>query len=288
MRAALLVCVGVVSCGRQASHGAEPMGPLRSPAPLVRPVPPSPSSDRLGDGVARYVVGEFCVHESLPQPQLFPLFARDDRGWTDEISAVRDPVATLAQRFNVLGFDGERRGEMVTEPGVPPASGQGFSGAYHGAGDLGPCNYVRPDGRRVLLAACGDAGGCGIAVALADQPKPPSILPASVCVTNGVLTGDLDGDGAPEAFSFEALRGNASAEGHPLEGAQCANPRFAWYRQRVGGALFDVLGVADLDGDGRVELMVAYYSKGGPRTVVLYSLAAPPALRLDRVAESTR
>jgi hypothetical protein len=56
---------------------------------------------------------------------------------------------------------------------------------------------------------------------------------------------------------------------------------------RIGADVLDVLGAADLDRDGHLELLVAFTAAGGPRTVVIYTPASGP-IRLERRAAVVR
>jgi hypothetical protein len=56
---------------------------------------------------------------------------------------------------------------------------------------------------------------------------------------------------------------------------------------RIGADVLDVLGAADLDRDGHLELLVAFTAAGGPRTVAIYTPASGP-IRLERRAAVVR
>lgn len=281
-RVAMLIIVGA-GCGRTAepASGSVPrLAGASVDAPLAR-----------GDG-ERYLVGETCVNAVLREPHIFPLFAGGNISWTADESFARAPMTTAPQRFNVLGVDGEVHGHIATAVDGAPSDRRGFVGKYYFGREASLCTYLRPDGTRVTRVDCGFAGGCGISVAVSgDTAVPlalPSITTAQVCIVDGALIGDFDGDGMADAFPLEGFRGQASVEGAPPTGAPCPSPRFAWYGMPVGADMLDVLGAVDLDRDGQLELLVAYRPTRGPRTVTLYTPAPAPAHRLERRASTVR
>lgn len=284
-RVVLLFAVGA-GCG----HTAEPAVPARgAAAQAAGSLIDAPPAGRAG---TRYLVGETCVNAALGEPHVFPLFAGGDIAWTADESLARGPMTAGPQRFDVLGVDGEVHGNFVTAVDGAPSDRRGFVGVLHFGREVGPCNYLRPDGMRVTRVDCGTAGGCGISVAISGEtappPAPPTITVAQVCVVDGSLIADLDGDSADEAFPLESFRTKAAVEGARATGPRCPTPRFAWYGMPVGTDVIDVLGALDLDRDGHLELLIAYTPAGGPRTVTLYTPAPGPAHRLDWRAASMR
>jgi hypothetical protein len=278
-RVALLAAAVGGSCGR---------GPVAA-ATLPPAAPPVPASFVPGP---RYFVGEVCYSVALRADHYYPLFAGGDIAWTADDAAARTPLTAKPWRFTVLGFDGAVHGQMVTAPERTPSDPRGIAGDYSGLWSVGPCSYRLPDGKRGSWADCGAAGNCGIALAVDEEPPTPpqdaSTEPVKLCVADGTLIGDLDGDGAAEAFPLEGFRALAAVDGTPAAGPSCAEPRFAWFRMPVGPDMIDVLGAVDLDHDGQMELLVAHTAAGGPRTVTLYAPAPGRPPRLERRASVVR
>ncbi len=283
----------VLSCGRS----AEPAGLVPASTPTPAPAPaPTPAAADAGPAPRavgpRYLVGETCKSPQLGRSHLYPLFAGGDLAWTAEASVARAPLTEAPQRFQVLGSRGVRHGEFVTDAHSVPPDPRGFVGeSYYYDGGAGPCAYRLPEKVYIIDAGCGDAGNCGISVAirgdLAHPKKRPDIAVGQVCVVDAHLIGDLDGDGAAESFPLEGFRGPGDVEGVVHRGAPCPHPRFSWYRMRLGADVLDVLGAADLDRDGHLELLVAFTAAGGPRTVAIYTPASGP-IRLERRAAVVR
>ncbi|KAB2911201.1 MAG: hypothetical protein F9K40_01215 [Kofleriaceae bacterium] len=285
-RVASLLIVGV-SCGQRVERTV----PVHAPPPPTHSVSVAPT--RLKPPVPHYLVGEVCSTAAQPTYRYFPLFARSNDGWTDDQSVARAPLTEAPQHFSVLGFDGERHGKMLTAVERTPTDPRGFAGDYRGVWSVGPCGFRRPDGVRGVTMGCVNAGGCGIAAAVAARtgppPEPPEIERSvkELCVANGALIGDLDGDGTDEAFPLNGFREQEEIAGTPYEGAPCKG-QFAWYRIQLGTDILDVLGAVDLDQDGHLELLTALTTEAGSRSVALYTPASAPALRLDRRAVVVR
>ena len=285
-RVALMMIFGI-GCGRSAEPVMPEPSPPSAPALVDQATPTSRKSSR-----PKYLVGEVCINDALHGPHTFPLFARSDAGWSADESMARAPLTEGPQRFEFLGFDGERHGSMTTAADGVPSDPGGFVGTYYGIGGVGPCGYRISKRKRGVWMDCASAGGCGIAIAVPGQaepsPTPPVFKVTLVCDVNGSLVMDLDGDEGVEAFPLDGFRGQATVEGTPFTGAPCDTPRFAWYRMPVADGVVDVLGAVDLDRDGNRELMIAYTPAGGQRTVALYTPAPPHAVRLDRRAVVAR
>ena len=124
--------------------------------------------------------------------------------------------------------------------------------------------------------------GCGVGLGQIDPPDlDDSPVPAirQVCQAGGALVVDIDGDGALESFALAAFaRQDEEIPGAGHRGA-CAEPAFA--RARLDDRL-DLLGAADLDGDGRAEIVLQLRSARKTRWLV-YS-PGQAAARLERVA----
>lgn len=286
-RGAVLALIGA-SCGPRAEP-ATPEAAAAGRVPKGSPPPVHEAPPRQEAAGPRYLVGEVCINAELRGAHYFPLFAGGDIRWTAEESIAQAPLTEAPQHFTVLGFDGKRHGRMVTTTDGATTDPRGFVGEYRGVMSAGPCSLVRPDGMRVVMWDCGQAGGCGIAVAEAALTSPPPAPPvadrkvAELCVAEGALIGDFDGDGAAEAYPIDGFRDQASIQGVPYTGAPCKG-RFAWYRVAIAADILDVLGAADLDQDGHLELMTAFTPARGQRSVALYTPAPAPARRLDRRA----
>jgi hypothetical protein len=270
----------------------EPEPPIEPPKPLK------------GRSVGRQVlVGEMCPVAAAGRPGVAPLFLRNVQ-WTSDADVVVDPIAhgTVGQ-FAVLGFDGARSGVFetigVADAGLPQEIG---AGSYVGAS---PCTRDAGGGTRAEDAACGAATkGCGIAIADAThgpEASPPPVTVGGGCMAGDLLAIDIDGDSKLEHFPIARFLDGVRAPAQevsaaPVASATCA-PRFAIYGLKLAPGVepgakvdpkyqvdVDVLAVADLDGDGRRELVLALRYPDN-RTIAMYSATAS-AGRLDLVGES--
>ncbi len=284
--------VQILAVATGCRHTSEPTATAHSAAPptlasRVDAAPPEPPAPRL----PRVLVGETCLNAALRGPHLFPLFAGGDVSWTADESIARAPVTAAPHRFVVLGFDGEVHGHLITTHDQASSDPRGFLGEYQGVWGVGPCTYRQPGGATVIRVDCGAAGGCGISIAASGAPEDPftrsAIATKIVCAESGSLVADLDGDGALEAYSLEGFRGDDAIEGRPAAPG-CSTPRFAWYRLPAGADMIDILGVADLDRDSNLEVLVAHTAAGGARTVTLYTPGSGPGHRLERRASVVR
>jgi hypothetical protein len=286
----------VMACG----PAVRPEGPADDSVPP--PVDKASGIRPIGPGRA-VLVGEMCPEAAAGRPGIAPLFLRGVE-WSDDPETIADPIErTSTSKFAVLGFDGKRAGVFepvgAADAGLPQDVA---SGIYVGAS---PCTTESGKvGARTEDIACNKTmKGCGLAVAEADRAgePPPVIEPGGACVAGDLLVVDVDADGTAEAFPLAGFLDGVRAPADevsaaPIAAARCT-PRFSVYGLTLapgiepGAAVdpkyqvgVDVLGVADLDGDGRREIALALHYPEN-RTVVLYS-AVSSATRLEQVAES--
>jgi hypothetical protein len=113
------------------------------------------------------------------------------------------------------------------------------------------------------------------------------VATGTACTDGGRLLVDIDGDGTPEVFALDAFTAHGGKDladevvgsaGKKPAAETCVN-RFARGNMAHG---LDLIGVADLDGDGRRELIVQLRD-GDRRTWGIYS-ASQSAIRLELVA----
>lgn len=255
------------------------------------------------------LVGEMCPRGAGGRASVMPLFLRSTT-WSIDGEDVSLPIERrTARSFSILSWHGQRAGVFS----VAGAADVGLErtvaiGAY--AGDS-PCVMPAEDdrpvsenaGSRPLEAACVRAQlGCGLAVASVDSsamrpyeedPDPLELPVGGACVAGGKLIVDLDGDGIKEAYAAASFLDPVRAPAEEVlavtaDGAQCS-PAFAVSRVLTGRNPkhfrgMDLVGVLDIDNDGRSELIVAYhYSER--RTWAVYTAASTVA-RLDLVGES--
>jgi hypothetical protein len=296
--AALLVAAAAIGpgCGSRAHKDDVPVavGP-------AGPAGPPPEGEVAGGLSGRPVlVGEMCPTAASGRPAIRPLFVRRER-WRDEAAALISPVERReARQFSVLGWDGRRAGLFSVAGSAETDHGAAAIGAYAGHS---PCEKRRGAGPGVQEPDCeAVVRGCGLAAAVLEpaggfqsrpaeeDPDPAAFETGGACIAGGNLVVDIDRDGKPEAYP---VAGFASATGAGSEavvsvaggGAACT-PRFAFRGASAPGAGgMDVLGVVDLDGDGRQEIVVSLRA-GGRQVWALYS-ARESSARLERVAVAT-
>jgi len=283
--------------------------------PKVRPdLPddePSPVANRpVGKTHAppgrNVLVGEMCPEGAAGRPGVAPLLVRGV-GWNDDADDVTAQLERSAHSFAVLGLDGKRAGVFevlgVADVGLPSDVA---IGSYIGRS---PCAPGTTDGGAADDALCLAAtGGCGLAVASIDRGAPgdagevPELTVGGACLAGDSLIVDIDGDGAAESFPLgqfiDAVRAPAEEVlAAPVVGVAC-EPTFALYNlvivpppEDAGTAddpryhvTIDIIGVADLDGDGRRELAIAFRYPDG-RTLGLYSAIAQSG-RLELVGQA--
>jgi hypothetical protein len=250
------------------------------------------------------VVGELCPTAAAGRPAVAPLLMRTTQ-WIDTASEVTSAVERgTTPRFAAFGVDGKVAGIFDTLGLADLTLGQSVaSGTYVGGP---PCSSDAGSGQRTDDPKCATAtGGCGLAVAELSRPDEPPDPPAyaigGACASGDALGVDIDGDGAVEWFALsqvlDGVRGPAQ-EWAAIQGSRAAcKPSFALYDVKLAPepeagkpadaratVMLDLLGVLDLDGDGRKELVIALRFPT-VRTVVVYS-ASQSSQRLELVGEA--
>ncbi len=278
---------------------------LRPPAPPPEPGPVGKLAPRRGPVTSgrQVMVGEMCPQGAGGRPAVVPLMMRTMQ-WTDSPAEISEVVERgSVPRWIVFGTDGKSAGAFetlgVTDIGMPQ---QVAAGTYVGAS---PCTADAGGGQRTEETACvGATEGCGLAVGeltrADDPPSTPVLATAGACLSGDAIALDIDGDGAIESFPLASLldsvRGPAQEwSAAPTAGAAC-KPTFKLFNIKLvrppepgkpvdpkSLVVLDVLGVVDLDGDARKELVIALRFPT-VRTVVVYA-ASGSAQRLELAAE---
>lgn len=280
--------------------------------PSVRPDKPFPEEPVVRKerapaplrGGRQIVVGELCPQGAAGRPAVAPLLMRTTQ-WTDTAAEVTGAVERgSTPRYVAFGVDGKPAGVFDTVGLADITLGQSVaSGTYVGGA---PCTSDAGGGQRAEDPKCGPAtGGCGLAVAeLArpdDPPETPSFQTGGACLSGDSLGVDIDGDGVVEWFplagALDGIRGPAQEWSTNQNVKAPCTPSFVMYDVKLAAeaepgkaadpkavVMLDVLGVIDLDGDGRKELVLALRFPT-VRTVVVYSPGSSPQ-RLELVGEA--
>jgi len=272
-----------------------------------------PQRRPVGRAARGVVIGEMCPQGAAGRPGIDPLFVHEIE-WRDDASDVQEPlVRNAVHQFAVLGQDGKRAGVFTVMGEADVGIGGDVAiGSYAGAGVCARPPDTR-GGKAVDDPACVAAShGCGLAIANvtpgqdafggpseADDAPAPAI--STSCLAGDSLVVDIDGDGAAETFSMPAFLDPVRAPADELAAvATAAAPcqgSFAHWAARVDAGTepgriadpkykveIDVVGIADVDGDGRREVFVAFRYPDR-RTLAIYS-ATQTAGRLERVGEA--
>jgi len=300
--ARIATIVTLAACGPT----VKPPSPPPEPGPVAKVERPRSQG---GAPAREVVVGEMCPQGAGGRPAVAPLVMRTVQ-WSDRADEVGATVERgSVPRFVVLGTDGKLAGAFDTLGLVEVAGGAPVaSGTYTGAS---PCTYevgarAGQTSTRAEEPSCGKVtGGCGLAVGDITRPgEPPDVPPfatGGACISGDQLAVDIDGDGRIESFPItgvlDGIRGPAQEwTASPTATATC-KPQFQLYDVRLaaepepGKAVdpksivsMDVLGVLDLDGDGRKELVLALRFPT-VRTIVVYT-AAQSTQRLELAGEA--
>ncbi len=288
-------CVLLIAC----APSFKPPEPPPEPTPTAKLVKVVPA--QIGRHV---VVGEMCPQGAGGRAAVDPLVMRGVQ-WTDTTADVDDAVERgTVPRFGVYGVDGKMAGAFDTLGLVDLAPGLSVAtGTYVGAS---PCTYeiaLQPTATqgspRAEEPACGLAtGGCGLAVGEIarpdDPPETPTYAIGGACIDGDNLAVDIDGTGKLEAFPLagvlDGIRAPASEWTATPNATPTCTPKFQLYDVKLTAeadpkstVTLDVLGVVDLDGDGRREVVLALRFPT-VRTIVVYT-ATQSAQRLELAGE---
>jgi hypothetical protein len=250
------------------------------------------------------VVGEMCPQGAGGRPAVLPLVMRTV-SWTDTEEEVDAAVERgSVPRFVVFGVDGKIAGKFDTLGLADIGQLSVASGTYVGAS---PCTSDGGNGKRIDDPKCAAAtSGCGLAVGELGRPDDPpdttAIATSGACLQGDAISVDIDGDKVMEQFPLagvlDGIRSPAKEwSAAPVVGQKCT-PVFSLFDIKVvpqlepgkGSAAqhtvgVDVLAIADLDGDGRNEIVLAMKFPT-VRTIVIYSATESPQ-RLELVGEGT-
>jgi len=279
---------------------------FRPPEPPPEPGPVGKLEPRRGPvgGGRQVVVGEMCPLGAAGRPAIAPLIMHAVQ-WTSAAAEVSSQIERgSVPRFVVYGVDGKPAGAFdtvgVADIGLEQ---QIASGTYVGAS---PCTADAGQGARTEDPACGVATrGCGLAVGEItrpdDPPETPTFITGGACLSGDSLAIDIDGDKVAESFPLASVLDGVRSPADewsagPTAGAACT-PTFELYDVRLvappepgkpidtkATVVLDVLGVVDLDGDGRKEVVLALRFPT-VRTIVVYT-APGSAQRLELAGES--
>ena len=255
-------------------------------------------------GGRQVVIGEMCPQAAAGRPAIAPLIMRSTQ-WNDNAGELASTVERGATpRFTVFGVDGKVAGVFDTVGVADIAPQQTVaSGTYVGGM---PCTADAGQGQRTEDPKCVPAtGGCGLAVAEIqrpdDLPTTPGFQTGGACLSGDAIAVDIDGDGVIESFPLhgvlDGVRGPAQEwSAAPLAKAACT-PKFVMYDVKLAPeadpgkqpdpkaiVTLDLLGVVDVDNDGRKDLVLALRFPT-VRTIVVYS-AQSSAQRLELVGEA--
>jgi hypothetical protein len=261
----------------------------------------APAKDAPGRHV---VVGEMCPQGAGGRPAVAPLLVRTTQ-WSDTAAEVTGVVERgSTPRFAVFGTDGKVAGLFETVGLADITLGQSVAAGTYAGGS--PCSADAGTNPRVDDPKCVTAThGCGLAVAELTRPDDPPSTPVfhigGACLSPDALAVDIDGDGVVEWFPLagvlDGTRGPAQEWPSNQNLKPTCTPAFTQYAATIlpepdrgkpadpkAAVMLDVLGVLDLDGDGRSELVLALKFPT-VRTVVVYSSTTSPK-RLELVGEA--
>jgi hypothetical protein len=272
---------------------------LAACGPRVRPTGPgdeplttstAASSGMRTGGGPPVAIGEMCPDRAAGRPGVSVVLLGRGLSWSDDRDEI-DDVVTRGQtpRFTVLGYGGKKAGVFTVAGSAEAGTAIPIaSGAYAGSPPCAADEATREECEAVQK-------GCGLAIGEIGRliEDTLAVSTGGVCFADGRLVVDLDGDGTAESFAAAEFLDAVRAPVDEVVGTAglmpsgCA-PRFAIANVVPGTQPkhwrgLDVVGVADLDGDQRSEL-VMQYRYGEKRTWAVYS-ASQMSTRIELVAE---
>jgi hypothetical protein len=275
-----------------AEGGAEPRPVKAAPrgakaTPVEKKEAPKP--------VRQALVGEMCLDRGGGRPALALLLTRQV-GWGNDPRELAHLASRMGARpFAVLSARGTRAGVFqAVGPVDLGTESPALTGGYAGKG---PCE----DAEAAFAAACSEAQAkCGLAVAalgVDGADEAPKLRAGGACLEkDGLLLVDIDGDGMAEAFPAAGFLDEVKAPANEVAAAPAAGakstcipafslPKLVRGKDVKAFRALDLLGVVDLDDDGRFEL-VLQYRYASLRTWGVYA-ADPSLARLTLVGEVT-
>lgn len=282
------------ACGpavRPEAPGEEPT----EPRVIKRPAPPAGR---------RALIGEMCPQGAGGRPGLAPLALRDVSWSSDRGELVNALARGTAAQFVVFAVDGRKAGSFSAIGTADVGGAEVGVGSFAGSP---PCSRPAPGAQVTGDARCLEVQrGCGLAVATLGAPggafsvaEAPEIAVGGACQSGDLLAIDVDADGSPEMFPIAAFVDPTRAPAEEVSAAAMVAPTcppvFALHGLVPAPAPgvvmdgkhkveLDVLGVLDVDADGRREIVVGFrYFES--RTVAVYSAMSSSA-RLELVGES--
>lgn len=283
----IAITLTLVACGGSPRASKQPAA-----EPTSEPIAAQPGKTGVSTLGPNLMIGWYCPESAAGRPGVEPLVARDP-GWTNDRDVLERAIDTRrAKRFSVLGYQGQKVGNLSVAGGATSGGVKLAIGSYLGAE---PCEIVDSLGK----VTSQDAGcqrttlGCSLAVGMLEaaggfnarpyeeDPEAAVLTASAACEIGSNLIVDVDADGKAERFSLsEILAGRAPVE-LPLkdEGGRTCEMGFAGSLSEADGIVR--VGVLDLDGDGRPE--VVYRTKN---ELLIYGAPNSPA-RMELLGRAT-
>jgi hypothetical protein len=274
-------------------------------APDIPPInrAPSKKSTQTSQLGRQLLVGEMCPSSVAGRPGVDAYLLHGVQ-WGNAPADLANAIERSGDAdFGVWSYNGVRVGTfssmgLAEIPGRDAVAAGGYTGSL-------PCAKTSTTAGVEQDPACvATMKGCGLALAdIGPVGRGSDFVAGAACMRGTSLVVDIDGDGKSEWFNIGELLDDQRAPAdewlaqHDDPKAPACTATFATYNVNLaassngGGAPdprfnvgFDVLGVLDLDGDGRREIIAAF-RYADARTIAIYT-ARSMANRLELVAES--